>query len=202
MSLTRSRPSPAMIVAVLALTLALAGSAIAAPDASLTALSKAQVKRIAKKVANKQITKRAPGLSVAHAKTADNATNAQNATNATNATNITGANSKNLPIAYGTATGGVTAVTGVGGTRTTSAASSGTGFRTITFTGNFSGITANSITFVVNTPDSDAFTTCSGDNDTTTVTATTLEIEVFCFTTTNAATRNDPASVVVYSSDG
>lgn len=82
MSPTRSRPSPAMIVAALALTFALAGTAVAAPDAALVDLSKKQVKKIAKKVANKQITKRAPGLSVAHAKTADNATNATSAANA------------------------------------------------------------------------------------------------------------------------
>jgi hypothetical protein len=65
-----------MIVAVIALCLGLGGAAIAAD------LTKPQVKKIAKKVANKQIKKKAPGLSVAHAKTADSATNAQVATTA------------------------------------------------------------------------------------------------------------------------
>jgi hypothetical protein len=80
-----SRPSPALVVAVIALTAAFAGTAIAGPDAITSALNKAKVKQIAKKQgkkqANKQIRKKAPGLSVA------NAVNAQNATNATTAAN-------------------------------------------------------------------------------------------------------------------
>jgi archaellin len=56
-------PSPAMIVAVVALIAALGGSAIGASFIT---------KKKAKNVANNQITKRAPGLSVASAKTADN----------------------------------------------------------------------------------------------------------------------------------
>src|ERR687891_2893480 len=83
--ISRSRPSPAFVVAVLALTAAFAGTAIAGPDAITSAVTKSKVKQIAKKQgkkqANKQIRKKAPGLSVA------NAVNAQNATNATNATN-------------------------------------------------------------------------------------------------------------------
>jgi hypothetical protein len=63
-----------MLIAVIALVLGLGGAAIAAD------LTKPQVKKIAKKVANKQIKKKAPGLSVAHAKTADSATTAQTAT--------------------------------------------------------------------------------------------------------------------------
>jgi hypothetical protein len=74
--MSKRTPSPAMIVAVIALCLGLGGAAIAAD------LTKPQVKKIAKKVANKQIKKKAPGLSVAHARTADSATTAQNATNA------------------------------------------------------------------------------------------------------------------------
>jgi archaellin len=57
------RPSPAMIVAVVALIAALGGTAIGASFIT---------KKKAKNVANNQITKRAPGLSVASAKTADN----------------------------------------------------------------------------------------------------------------------------------
>src|SRR5687768_6803416 len=66
------KPSPAILVAVLALVAALTGTAVAGPDAS---------------TATKQINKLAPGLSVAHADTASNATNAQNAAHADTATN-------------------------------------------------------------------------------------------------------------------
>ena len=82
MQLFRRRPSAAFIVAVFALSFAIVGSAIAGTDASKKALSKSQVKKIAKKQANKQINKKAPGLSVAHATTADSATSATTATNA------------------------------------------------------------------------------------------------------------------------
>jgi hypothetical protein len=56
------RPSPAMIVAIIALIAALGGSALA--GGLLT-------KKKAKKIADAQITKRAPGLSVASANTAN-----------------------------------------------------------------------------------------------------------------------------------
>jgi len=95
---SRSRPSPAMVVAVIALTGAFAGTAIAGPDAITSAVTKSKVKQIAKKQgkkqANKQIRKKAPGLSVA------NAVNAQNATNATNATNAATAANANAPSVY------------------------------------------------------------------------------------------------------
>ena len=85
---SRSRPSPAMVVAVLALTAAFAGTAIAGPNAITSAVTKSKVKQIAKKQgkkqANKQIRKKAPGLSVANAVNAQNATNATNATTAAN----------------------------------------------------------------------------------------------------------------------
>jgi hypothetical protein len=70
-----------MVVACVALSFALAGSAVAGTDALNRAVTKSKVKQIAKKQANKQINKKAPGLSVA------NAVNAQNATNATTAAN-------------------------------------------------------------------------------------------------------------------
>lgn len=84
---SRTRPSPAMIIAALALVLAMAGTAIAGPDAITSAITGSKVKKIAKKQAKKQIKKAAPGLSVAHADTADLATDAQTAANADNATN-------------------------------------------------------------------------------------------------------------------
>jgi hypothetical protein len=98
------RPSAAFVVAVFALCFALVGSAIAGTDASKKALSKSQVKKIAKKQANKAINKAAPGLSVAHATSADTATSATSATTATNANspsvyahvNITGASNPNV----------------------------------------------------------------------------------------------------------
>ena len=58
-------PSPAMVVAVVALSLALVGSAVAGTSTLSKGVSKSKVKKIAKK----QIKKAAPGLSVAHADT-------------------------------------------------------------------------------------------------------------------------------------
>src|ERR687896_603427 len=49
-------PSPALIVAVVALVAALAGTAVAGPGATTSKITKAKVK----KVANKQINKRLP----------------------------------------------------------------------------------------------------------------------------------------------
>ena len=85
---THSRPSPALAVAALALVAALAGTAVAGPGASTSAITKAKVK----KVSNKQITKRAPGLSVAHADTATTANTASSANTANNATTADKAN--------------------------------------------------------------------------------------------------------------
>ncbi|MQA74188.1 MAG: hypothetical protein GEU88_07605 [Solirubrobacterales bacterium] len=75
----RSRPSPALLVGVLALVVALGGTAIAAPDFATEKINKSKVKKIAKKQAKKVLKQRAGGLSVANA---TNATNAQNATHA------------------------------------------------------------------------------------------------------------------------
>ena len=52
-----SRPSPAIVVAALALIAALAGTAVAGPGASSSAITKSKVK----KIANKQINKLLPG---------------------------------------------------------------------------------------------------------------------------------------------
>ena len=66
------RPSPALIVAVLALSIAVAGTAVAgvATISVLDKQEKKQVKKISKKQANKRITKRASSLNVNSAKTA------------------------------------------------------------------------------------------------------------------------------------
>ena len=73
------RPSPAMVIAVVALALALAGTAVAGTDGLTSKITKAKVKSIAKKQANKAITRREASLNVNSAKTADSATNATNA---------------------------------------------------------------------------------------------------------------------------
>ena len=65
------RPSPAMVLAFVALSLGLAGSAVAGKGA----LGKAQVRTIV----GKEITNRASGLAVASAKKADSADNAKSA---------------------------------------------------------------------------------------------------------------------------
>ncbi len=60
------RPSPATVISIVALIIALGGTAIAGG-----VLNKKKVKKISANVANGEITKRAPGLSVASAKNAD-----------------------------------------------------------------------------------------------------------------------------------
>jgi hypothetical protein len=79
----RRLPSPALVISAIALVLAVGGGSFA-----LALTDNQKDKRIAKKVSNKQITKRAPGLSVKHAKTADSATNANHATSADSANPI------------------------------------------------------------------------------------------------------------------
>ena len=61
------RPSAAMVVAVVALSFALVGTAVAGPDALTSAITKSKVKKIAKKQAKKQINNLAGGLTVANA---------------------------------------------------------------------------------------------------------------------------------------
>jgi hypothetical protein len=76
------RPSPAIIIAIVALVAAVAGTAVAGPGAD-TSVSKKKTKQIAKKqvnklaprIANDEITERAPGLSVASAVTANRLAN-------------------------------------------------------------------------------------------------------------------------------
>ncbi len=67
-SVTR-RPSPAIVVAILALVAALAGTAIAGTNV----LTKPVSKKVVKKIATKQVKKLAPGLAVASANTAGHA---------------------------------------------------------------------------------------------------------------------------------
>jgi hypothetical protein len=51
----KSRPSPALVVAVFALVAALAGTAVAQPGAGTSAITKSKVKKISKKQANKAV---------------------------------------------------------------------------------------------------------------------------------------------------
>jgi len=67
------RPSPTLLIGVLSLVAALAGTAVAGSDVQSSAVSKKKVKKIAKKQATKQINNLAPGLSVLNAENATNA---------------------------------------------------------------------------------------------------------------------------------
>jgi hypothetical protein len=58
-------PSPALVVAVLALSMALVGTAVAGTDGFSRALNKSKVKTIAKAVAKKQINKREKAVNFA-----------------------------------------------------------------------------------------------------------------------------------------
>ena len=85
---TNNRSYAGVLVALLALCLVLGGTALAAPSqkqAAAGGLTKAQVKKIAKKMANKQIKKKAANLSVKHAKSADTASTAASAQTAISA---------------------------------------------------------------------------------------------------------------------
>jgi hypothetical protein len=69
-------PSPAIIVAILALVAAVAGTAVAADPVANTAVSKKKTKKIAKNQAKKYFNANIGDASVANADTADTATNA------------------------------------------------------------------------------------------------------------------------------
>lgn len=70
-------PSPAMLVAVIAMAFALVGTAVAANDGAIyPKLTKSKVKKIAKKQANKQLKANVSG---SHVNLADTATNADEA---------------------------------------------------------------------------------------------------------------------------
>ena len=131
--MSKRRPSPAMIVAVIALVLGLGGAAVAAD------LSKSQVKKIAKKQADKRLKANVNGSHVNladKATSADSATNAANAANATNAANAANAAAVNgvgiVPISHrsGNVTNAVFATAGELTFRVTCAA----GVETITAT--------------------------------------------------------------------
>jgi hypothetical protein len=66
------RPSPAMVVAVIALSMSLVGTGVAATISVLNKNEKQQVRKISGKVANKKITNRASNLTVGEAQLAQN----------------------------------------------------------------------------------------------------------------------------------
>lgn len=76
------KPSPAMIVAIAALVVSIGGTAVAGPIAeiSLNRGEKKQIRKIARKIAHRIVTRRAPKLSVASAQSA-NIANVANAAN-------------------------------------------------------------------------------------------------------------------------
>lgn len=85
----RVRPPTALVLAVALLVTVVAGSAMAGTASLTTKITRAKVKAIAAR----EVAKAAPGLSVAHATTADSATNAGTATTAGNAAHAASADS-------------------------------------------------------------------------------------------------------------
>ena len=81
--------NPALIVAILALVAGVVGTAAGDPIGKLT-------KKKVAKIANKEITKRAAGLAVAHAASADTATTAQSAATAENSNALGGKSAAQL----------------------------------------------------------------------------------------------------------
>ncbi|MGH8587862.1 MAG: hypothetical protein ACREXX_00565 [Gammaproteobacteria bacterium] len=83
MSKSHDRPkSTAIVVTLIALSFALADSAVAETDTVARAISTARVKRIARGVANQEISNRAPGLAVGSAVSAESANTANTASSA------------------------------------------------------------------------------------------------------------------------
>jgi hypothetical protein len=84
----KKRPSPSMVVAIIALVFALVGTAIGSV-ATISALSKKEKKQT-RGIADSEVSKLAPGLSVKHAGTADSAASAGTADSAASATTLGG----------------------------------------------------------------------------------------------------------------
>ena len=78
MERSKWRPTPGTVFGLLALVIAVAGTAIAGPLARTSVLNKKEKKQV-KSIANGQINQLAPGLAVAKAENATNAANASNA---------------------------------------------------------------------------------------------------------------------------
>ena len=87
----RAEPSRTVVVAALTLVVALAGTALAAPDLASRAITKSTVKKVAKKQAEAVVTAREAALNVNRAKSADTAGHATTAGTANHATTAGGA---------------------------------------------------------------------------------------------------------------
>lgn len=116
--------SPAMIVAVVALLIAVGGTAVAGVSAisRLSKPEKKEVRKIAKAESDRGITRRAPGLTVGGAKTADVAGSAVRAANADHATSADRANSAGsangvepIKVVFTAAAGGSKTILAAGG---------------------------------------------------------------------------------------
>jgi hypothetical protein len=94
------RPSPALVVAMIALVVASATTAGANPRAIISALTSAKVK----KIAGQEVTRKAPKLSVAHADNADRAVRADSARRADTATHADAATTADTVASATTAT--------------------------------------------------------------------------------------------------
>jgi hypothetical protein len=99
------RPSPAMIVALAALVVALAGTAMAAPTAIKSILNKKEKKQV-KNISKNQVNALAPGLSVKHAGTAGSADTAKRADVSSNTDAIGGVELKDIVVAKSADPGG------------------------------------------------------------------------------------------------
>lgn len=102
------KPSPALVVASIALLLGLTGAAVAGPGVLNRVITRSKVQTIAKKQANARITARAPGLSVASSRTAESANPvafaqvaADGSLNAANSKGLTQANLLNTGPIFG-----------------------------------------------------------------------------------------------------
>jgi hypothetical protein len=121
--LTRLRqlPSPALVIGSIALILALGGGSFA-----LATSDNSTDKKIAKKVADKQITKRAPGLSVKHATSADTAATLQGKGPGAFVQGTGSVIVGRLDAGFGSTTGNVITVPGVGILSLSNCSNSGT----------------------------------------------------------------------------
>ncbi len=114
-------PSPALVIGSIALILAIGGGSFA-----LATSDNSTDKRIAKKVANKQITKRAPGLSVKQAKSADTATTLQGKGPGAFVQGTGSVVVGRLDASFGTTSGKVITVPGIGALSLSNCSNAGT----------------------------------------------------------------------------
>jgi hypothetical protein len=196
-------PSPALVISLIALFVALGGTSLAA-----TKVIAAKHKHRDAKADTRLVRKLAPKLSVKHAKTASNAANATHATsadtaiNASNATSATsagvinGGDVSNLVSGYATITAGTTpAVKNFGGKLVNSVTVSrlGAGSYQVTFHGTFPNVTSiGQVATFASMWDSNTFDVASASNDQSSVSSNAISIRVFTWQTqTSPATLDD-----------